>query len=228
MKKITEMTRQEILALTDEQIIALMDYECAEQGIPLLPEPTAPTIDTPKPDIVYYQCHGVSFFKREDAEALSEFLLSKSVAKEQWDTSWKNRFMVAEEKDEFVVNALKGWSQSGIAEARVKLTAAQTTEEKYAADKKKYDEARDRRDEACRYILRARENAYSDQYREDHLRQMFDQYVKLANGDKWVAMRFLEKVEDVPKELREELCPPVVLDQSNGARISCITQSHNV
>ena len=53
MKRYNEMTDAELLELTNEQIATLIDYECALDGVPMLPPDPgpAPPDDVPPPDI---------------------------------------------------------------------------------------------------------------------------------------------------------------------------------
>jgi hypothetical protein len=77
MKKITEMTHEEIIKLDQDDINRLVDLACAEQGIPLLPglfpEPKKPHYDD-APNA--YELAGITCRTRDTAEAIQGCLRS--------------------------------------------------------------------------------------------------------------------------------------------------------
>lgn len=72
-KRITEMEREEILALTDEEIDRLTDYECALAGAPMLPPHPGPKPEEPSDerDAVVYEVGGEAFEDEDEANEVA-------------------------------------------------------------------------------------------------------------------------------------------------------------
>ena len=84
MKKLEELSNMELVALTDEQIKFYIDYAIAEAGIKPAQEPTPiPAITPVICTETAYECGGVLFAKRADAQAFSTL----SVMSENYDYS---------------------------------------------------------------------------------------------------------------------------------------------
>jgi hypothetical protein len=75
MKKITEMTHDEIIALNDSDLTRLVDIACAEAGVPLQDQaPEAPVKPEYTEAFNSYKIVDIVFKTRESAEALQDCL----------------------------------------------------------------------------------------------------------------------------------------------------------
>lgn len=77
MKKITELTDKEILALNSDQLDKMVKYEMAEKGILILEEPKTPNfIEVPDSDFIVYKVNGFSyeFSNKEAAENVAKVI----------------------------------------------------------------------------------------------------------------------------------------------------------
>lgn len=91
MKDIDEMTDQEIVQLTDEEIEKMIKIKAMEQGIKLMSRPEKPEYETiPGPKRIFYRIpilYGHLFGSKEDAEAVSA-ALRKSASLVKADIDW--------------------------------------------------------------------------------------------------------------------------------------------
>lgn len=100
MKKIDEMTHEELISVTNKQIDQLVKLEAAEQGIKILPKPSPVEVflDTPKKHAEAWTCKATNYWFL-DLDVLRKFICfmrenSDHVArqKDQWDA--KSEFLV--------------------------------------------------------------------------------------------------------------------------------------
>lgn len=90
MKKINEMTEQEIFALSDEDVQKMIKLRMMEEGVKLMDKPKVPELFEIEPaDIQYFSIpllDGFAFTDFEEATKVAEMLKSaKSLRKVDWD-----------------------------------------------------------------------------------------------------------------------------------------------
>lgn len=213
MRKITELTRDEIIALTDQDLQRMMDYECAENGIALLPLPEKPVIEKHEEDQKYYEIGDMCFLTLADAERVMEAINGVQVFKDSYDYSIGYDHKYLEPQDgKFEIIPKMCFSRDVFDSIRVKLSKQKELSTQYEKDLANYQKAQKQRESVCGYILDAYYKAHDEVSEEKRLREKFEQYLGLANGDRSTAMRFLRKVETVPAELAEELAPEIPVE----------------
>lgn len=211
MTKITDMTRDEIVALSEQDLQRMMDYECAENGIALLPLPVKPVTENFDPDQKYYEIGDMCFVTLSDAERVMEALSGVQVFKDDYDSSvgYEHKFLAPETgRNEIVPRTC--FSAELFDRIRVQLARQKELTEQYEKDIKLYQKAQHAREDTCAYILEAYNKANEEARYEQMIRGKFEQYLTLADGNRILAMHFLRKVETVPQELAEELAPETV------------------
>lgn len=218
MKRIDEMTREEILALTDGQVNVMIDYECALEGKPLLPpQPVEPPKVTDySPDTTAYQVAGIVTTDADHAARILEAILSGT----QYDTayisgpSYEKRLTPKTSKpniESFPVYSIEYWDS-----IKNKVHEAESAQEQYKAQRKEYTDAVNARADITSRIWEFISNARDEQYRRERLRNEFGRYLELAEGNRQVAMNFLKKAHEVPGDMETELLRPGVSEPVEG------------
>ena len=211
MQKITEMTREEIVALTQDNLKRMMDYECAENGIALLPMPQKPEEKKFEPDVKYYELGDMAFGTLEDAERVAEALKSVQIMKNSYDYAvgydWK---YLEPTSTKYEIVTRWAFSQARYETLRVAMAQQKQALDRYGKDVELYNKAQRKREDVCAYILEKYDETRDEIRNEDRLRGKFAEYLALADGAAHMAMTFLLKVETVTAVLREELDPAVL------------------
>lgn len=137
MKGITEMTEQEILALTEEDVQKMIKLRMMEEGIKIMDKPKIPELFEIEPaDIQYFSIpllDGFAFTDINEATKVAEILKSaKSLRKVDYD--WNKlgsdyKFLKKSERYKFNGNSdfdiISGWAYSDELYAKISNFAAQ-------------------------------------------------------------------------------------------------------
>jgi hypothetical protein len=210
MKKITEMSHDEIIALDRDDIERLIDIDCAEAGIPLLDlAPVAPVEPKSERVLNSYKIMSVVFKTHESAEALQDCLRKNFRNILRMDYSEPSEYRLKIED--------YAYSTDEETKAQNKEDALYDKEfAKYKALKDKYDLHLAQRQEVADPIF----NIYNEAGAKEQVRQMLRReaarYLELAEYNTSVAKNFLqkafpdalEKVADIfdPVGYMDELC----------------------
>lgn len=218
MKRISEMDETELLALTDEQIDKLIDYECALEGVPMLPAHPGPEpnrVDL-KPDATAYEIAGIFTLNADHAAKILEAINLGQIYKESYPGGDYNT--------KYLTPLLQGDYSMPKIESKIRHSAEQWDKIKgpykeYTARKsvweklnKEYQGAITSRasiNKNCwEFVLEARDHASQ----REVFRQEFKIYLDLAEGNPQIAFGFLTKVKDLSDfpELKEEFCPSII------------------
>lgn len=210
MKKINELTEQEILALTEEQINTMIRFEAAEQGIKLLPHPTRPTYKAiPTPTKKVYSLSGlysIAFSDISIPQQIQEIIKS---ATERFSIEYENDFYSYKymKKSSAKVDEIKideVYEESQIESVLADLKGNADLKKQYDSALTDYNENQGGIDaiskEIYDVIWAIREkydtlSRYCSLYKND--------YLPLANNDKKVAMNFLIKAYGLTPEQQD-------------------------
>jgi hypothetical protein len=210
MKKITEMSHDEIIALYRDDIERLIDIACAETGIPLRDlAPVAPVEPESERVLNSYKIINVVFKTRESAEALQDCLRK----------NFRNILRMDYSKPSEYRLKIEDYAYSTDEEIK-----AQNKEDdlynkefaEYKALKDKYDTHLAQRQEVADPILDIYDEAVAKEQVRQMLRREAARYLELAEYNASVAKNFLqkafpdalEKVADIfdPVSYMDELC----------------------
>jgi hypothetical protein len=192
MKRFIDLTDQELVALTEESVQYYIDLACAEQGVPLRPQP--PGLLSPAPEVPTAVMYGFGSLWFETQQAALDVL--DTVAKYQlyadhgYDLS--SRFEPIDPGT---------YSYPTIS---TRTQPLQEDYERYAADiqqysvlkeawknaTQEYTRAKDTYDKAAYPILSKISNAKQRQQELVNMCNIFEKYLTLANDDKSVAWNF--------------------------------------
>lgn len=206
-KRFDDMTDAEVLALTEEQIAYIIDFECADNGSGLLPPDPGPAPEPLKDmkDLTVFEFGGLFFSTHAQAFAVSEV----AAMQEQWETKYVNGYygdqaVQRREKPEEITPrkfySLAGWD------------AAKGLVVKYSADKKEWDERTaeykkiaDTRASSTEWIRNRISEVRDEDWRRQRAVSELARYVELAEGDEAMARRFFAKA----KPGDEKYLPPM-------------------
>jgi hypothetical protein len=226
MKQITELTEQEILTLTDEQLDLMVKYKMAEEGIKILEPPTEPVyLPIPQNDDSAFEIVGTNFYtkNRDVAEIISEAIASRTseLLKEGY-TNYNYSDKYLKPLEDYETDQLGTIKQKPFYRKDTLLNIAPTKDknkeikEEYDQKVSEYNSAQD----AADYI---RVGIYS-RYREvikkyddlETLQRTYNNYLQLAEGNKDIALNFLKKAYSVSEEAEYYVIhgemPPVELE----------------
>lgn len=195
MKRFSDLTDAEILALTEAEIAYHIDYECAEAGAGLLPPDPGPEPVKPEgmKDVSAFEVEGLVFTSREDALRVAEALEKCSRYELRYvGNDWSQQVLVRE-SGPVEVKPVKHYSPNG-------WDAAKTIVRKYADEKKAWDERVSEmqriikeRDSATEWVRNRIGEVRENEWRRQRVLADFERYVELAGGDRVIARRFLVK-----------------------------------
>ena len=211
-KAFDNLTHEELIALTDEQIQFYIDKACAEEGVPLLP-PSAPV----KPDVVvvpktvtHYVVAGVRFLVESEARAVAAAInrsQSRRALVHMGTYRWSDPVHDAPEQDEVLVTTEQVFDANGAAAHKAETDQKADRLKAYEDAKKAYDAALTGRDNVGQSIRATVSKAWRLESRRQELLREYDRYKPLANGDELVAKRFLQRAHGDAREVLPSLFP---------------------
>lgn len=195
MRRIEDLNREELLALTDEEIKRFIDIECAHEGISILGDPPNPPIaPEQKRNLTLYKVGDIYFGKKEEAEAVVQLLARATLYSFRYlGGYWDSNFRYAEPTTDVPQIQIENFFDEA------EIRAVKSKLETYVAEKKVYDRRKDEYEkqvaatESCSSkvydrISEARE--YKDEL--DHIVRTYNKYLDLAEGDRKIAWNFFE------------------------------------
>jgi hypothetical protein len=196
VKDLNEYTKEELAQWTDDDAKSYVMHVCAENGYPftIIPTPPLPTNPLETMDMVLYSIGGLMFFDREIAEKVSAVISGQRKPSITYLASYSGPSYLYDET-----------VHSGdISEVRVfskdRADIVKPAYQKYAAEKKEYDEAEKANKETMRYyhdayeeVQDARSAARRYMYERARYVETFQEYLSLASGDKDTAWGFFIK-----------------------------------
>lgn len=209
MKAFTNLTEQELVALTEEDIRRYIDYACAENGVPLLPAlPPEPPVVAFEPDAkVYSVGHYLHFTSVEDATRVMEAIKSSRLI----DTDYLSTpahitsLAIANRQPRIAIDVQDAFSQDKAAAIKRDLADAKIAQDIYDRAKKDYDGAVNDRQAYESDIRDAVAAAWDTHRKRESRRADYERYLSLADGNKQIAARFLDNAHRDARVLLPDL-----------------------
>ena len=191
MKRYDEMTNEELYDLSEEQISILIDYECALEGIPLLPEkPIVPEVKNFEPDTEIYEVKGMLFTNREEALSVLSLLLTSNMVDYSYSNNSKRIIpLIDYKKPELKME--KYFSTEMYALIQEEKDSYDRILKQYQERQKNYDEAYKLRIDIVKNITEAISCAQEEQYKKQKYTGEYKRYLKLSDNNKDIALNFL-------------------------------------
>lgn len=214
MKKLDEMSHDEIAALTKDQVNDLVDLECAEQGITLTEKPVKPDVlkvDS-EPDLPVYEVGGLHFTEPGPAAEIAALIkehrgiLVKSAY--EYSCGYSNNYATDfEDKIEVSPSHILSWKK--FQEIRGDLEVAASTKDDFDEELATWKGAHGKRAKVHKKILETVKKHTDAEGDYQRYHAVMARYVELSDGDKKIALKFFEeahKDDEKAQALKPRLC----------------------
>lgn len=204
MKNYTELTTEELNALTEEQIRTYENLILAENGIILnLVMPEKPKKEVMQKNLTVFKIKGfsdgIAFKKYEDASKLLNVLKEIGFGKMDYK-DWNTPFF-KESNTELTINSEVVYNEE-TADIAFKFSKQyEEAERKYNEDIDDYTSEKTRQEDTLKDFRKAVYNARSIMHNRERLKGIFElEYLPLTESNKEMAMKFLKKAYTVSEE----------------------------
>jgi hypothetical protein len=193
MKRLEDYTKEELLALSGDEVDNLIDLECAHAGVQLLPpKPESPKVEKePSEDMAYYVLSELNFIKMEDAMAVAAVVAEKERTKTKYVGGRYDYVLTGTIKEIPEIASKKLWSEAHYNQIAHIKERIEFDKKAYEKQKNEYDRIVESRQEISSSVLAAVEKARDEKYLLEMLCRDARRYLKLALGDKEIAKRFM-------------------------------------
>lgn len=213
MKPFDDLTHEELIALTDEQVNYYIDRECAEAGVPLLPPtaPVQPTIEQVSKSVTHYMVAGLRFLSEQEARRVNDAIRTAGSRRttQYVGSRWSYSGPMHDVPDESEVTVSIEHVHTPDEAARQQLANEQKADLKSAFEtaKKDYDSAVSGRENVAGRVRAVVSSAWTLERRRQRLLSEYERYLPLANGDEQVAKRFLQRAHGDARQVLPTLFP---------------------
>lgn len=197
MKRLHELTPEDLMALTMEQIDELVSVECAHRGVPLPTQaPAPPEPCSAQPDVQCFRVNvDVRFGSREEAEAFVQYLHglcildTASLGGRSWEGPYE---LIPRDPDtDGQISQERHWTPAHHLQHAKALERYKRDKEAYDKNRREFESTNSERTIVTREVWGAIEEARDAHQTAEHLRSRFLDYCKIADGDEAVALKFL-------------------------------------
>jgi hypothetical protein len=214
MNDFRHMTEEQLLALDYDQKQLIIDLECAQQGLPLLPDAPGPKpeVTAIKEDSCVYDVAGVAVLVMEEAHEILAFLAKFPLVQRQY--SGPSYYINPLESDNYnypKVAKIPTFTKTFLEQSKDLIKRNTQILAEWEKQEKEYKNAIADRKSIISELEDLIESARDSYYKREQLRSKFQRYLSLAKGDREVAVNFLKAVEslfDFPELETEFLTPP--------------------
>lgn len=198
MRRIDDLTVEELAVLTYEEAELFIDIEIAIAGI--IPVSQPPYVAVEKigiePTIFAYEFSGILFLEESDAVAVSKMKRVISNCDYNLDPNYK---WTEPERDFYGIKTVSFYSKEQIEAIRDKLKSSQKIKIKYENDLKEYNnyikESQSHRD----HVFDKMRNAREDMAFLNKAKEVYKKHISLAGGDMEIANKFFrDAYKDYP------------------------------
>jgi hypothetical protein len=214
MKQITQLSEQEILQLTDDQLSNMVKYKMAESGIKILDYPEQPTYGLmPAKDWTLFKVEGIDklFINKEDAEAVSKLLseMKDNVALAEnayigYDSVTQHAKAFSAEHYAFpgfaIVKETPLYREKTINGVKDIIESNKALKTKYETELKEYKEADTASSDIKAMIYGTYNDVMAKYQKMADMQYKYQQYVKLADGNEETAMKFLKNAYTIDEQ----------------------------
>ena len=138
IRLLADYSGAELEQLTDEQVDKLINYECAEAGVPFAPEPPTPFVPAkPEHDVTLFQIGTLPIYTKDraTAEEVADFLAKHEFWKNEHNWKYDHDNYYAQPVDrQFNIAKVETFSESKIAARKDQLAADKGLKERAEAE----------------------------------------------------------------------------------------------
>lgn len=215
MKAFDDLTNEELVALSQEQIAHYKRLEAAEAGVVLPgPEPVPFSEQRPSQDVVLYTVMGCKFTSREKAEELQRFLMERQACLVETDYNWQmgsHAHYVKGFEGELAITESSVYSAKRYEELREQINGY--SQRKKVADEARaeWQKAKNGFDKCVEWVDGKVSEARARIWKEQENQRRFNEYLELAEGDSRRAWQFFTKANLELVDFRPVGAPPLVV-----------------
>jgi hypothetical protein len=216
MKRYTDLSEEELLALSDEEKQKYVDIELAFAGIIPMIKPVmdpVPEVNI-KPTVQAFEIYGVFFTDEKDA-----FAVSKSSACDSQCISGLYDYRYLTPRGEGYNDGIKAkmfYTKAELEEVRTQLKERQRIEDKNSHAAKEWDAYLEKTEHVANLVTSAIAEAEDHKRRIDQAKTVYAKHYELAGGDEAIASRFfVDAYKDQPEIINEMF---LRLADSDGTR----------
>ena len=193
IKRLEDYTDAELVNLTEEQVLDLIDLECGYEGIQLLPTlPEHPKKENLNKDFEVWEVPAMTFANNADAIAVVAASAGKSHVIEHYVPGPGYQKYGRINTDHSVgITSKRIFSHNHYKEIETRLKQYESTKQDYDRAKEEYDKISKTRSSIIDSINEAISEARTTAQRLSRLEQASLRYLTLAHGDKEIAKRFM-------------------------------------
>lgn len=211
MKRIFDLSKAELVALTTEEVNRYIDVECAIESIPLLPaKPVEPSIVKPSPDTTIYTIGDFNFLDVSQAQAVVDLIQTLDpYATEYVGTSTFGYALTIKEKDKshLAIGSSSVYAQDYWNEVKDQVAAHAKSKKEYDDAQSEYKSIEKERKEIEDRVWERVNDAQAEASRIKSLKEKFERYIDLADGDKHMAWKFLTNADPGALVRADEIFP---------------------
>ena len=209
-KPFEQLTDNELLELTQEQIDWYIKLKKAENGIRIISCPPMPeTREIPATDLILFDVCGFNFIDRETAEEVAKFINSK-IAKAysvnyDWSVGGDKKYAkpftgnLVDVKLENVFSEMLYNSIKDVMISNEKIMRA------YKDLKNEYDDMEEKATEIVEKIYKVINEARARKHQYEEYIIRIQEYLRLANGDTKVAWNFFDKAYEIEPAVKNKI-----------------------
>jgi hypothetical protein len=209
-ERFDDLTDDEVLLLTSTEIQEWIDLECAEAGVPLLPErPVEPMDVRVTPDVTVFGLAGMHFENQDDANAALAFLDGLKRVEVGYVHGPRFEQTFKGPAGPLSITPLRVFTLPAWNQIAAVANAAAVKKTEYNAAFAEYDKI----ERARKATIDGIQNRFTEIHRRERAREAmrghFSRYMTLAKGNRVTAIRFLKDAYPSAGELLPELeIPP--------------------
>lgn len=193
MQWINELTDQEIMSLSDEQVIAMVKRKCAEEGVKILENPEEPIAIQIQPELMLYQVGSYFFENSADADAAVLVLVKAFEQQYDYSTGYHYKFPKRIDGSGLSVEPTKMFSKKQIDSYRDELVAYKEAQERHSELSKEYKESLSHREQFVDEIWSKVREVRAKYDKLNSMRSQYREYIVIGNGDEQLAWQFFVK-----------------------------------
>lgn len=217
MLRYNEISDEELIELSNNEIEELIDLECAHENIRLLPpEPENIEKKFVNPDVIVYEIPSIKLTSLEEAEKLVSMINQLETKSEiPWNSSYDHR-QVKPDNETISFSSEKRYSPELYKQINQSIKIFQANKEEYDKKMEEYDKIKETRQIVIEKVIGAVTKARNKIEKIRNLRLEYDRYLKLTEGDRNIAWNFMidarPNQQSELAELKMKIAIDVVLD----------------
>lgn len=222
MKRYEDYTKEELNALTQEQVLKIIDIECAFEGKPFVPDiPDMPDVPVFKPDKVAYECAGYAFEQIEDAQKLYTTIIELNPKRKDTNYSSGQTTYTLKTDSYYApkVEKIEIYSNEYLLQIKEQKKKSDEAMKRYNLELEEYKKIVDTRADISKMVWKGVNEAQNYFYVQNKRISEFKRYLNLSEGNVEIAWNFITaaypKIEDDFENIKN-ICLAAIEEKTEG------------